>query len=162
MATKHGTIGEFDKSQEDWQAYVERVNLYLIANDVTDPIKKRAILLSVCGTKTYHTIRNLVAPESPTELEYDAIVKLVQEYYNPKPVVTVQRYKFNSSSRESGETVAMFVAELRRLAIYCDYGEFYILPVSVAVIPSPDTYLSARDPSVHKTHLFITYHSPTS
>ena len=47
----------------------------------------------------------------------------MKDHYNPKPVVTVQRYKFNSRSRKEGETVATFVAELRRLAIHCEFGD---------------------------------------
>ena len=37
-------------------------------------------------------------------------------------MVTVQRFKFNSRSRQADESVATFVAELRHLAIHCEYG----------------------------------------
>ena len=123
MAARHGTISEFDHEVEDWKTYVERVNLYLTANDITDRDKKRAVLLSVCGARTYHTIRDLVAPSKTTDLAYDEIVTRVQEHYNPIPVVTVQRYKFNSRVRQPEESVAKFVAALRHLAIHCDYGD---------------------------------------
>ena len=123
MTVRHGMISEFDHEVEDWTTYVERVNLYLTANDITDPGKKRVVLLSVCGAKTYHTIRDLVAPSKPTDLEYDEVVTKVQEHYNPTPVVIVQRYKFNSRLRQPEESVATFVAALRHLAIHCDYGD---------------------------------------
>ena len=122
MTVKHGSIGEFDNAEEDWETYVERVSLYLVANDITDAAKKRATL-SVCGAKTYHTIRDLVAPAKPTDVSYDDIISQVQEHFNPKPVVTVQRFKFNSRSRQADESVATFVAELRHLAIHCEYGD---------------------------------------
>ncbi len=123
MTAKHGTIGEFDNTQEDWESYVERVDLYLIVNDIADEGKKRATLLTLCGPKTYHVIRDLVAPKTPAEVEYNDIVSLVKQHYNPKPVVTVQRFKFNSRSRQKEETVATFVAELRHLAMHCQYGD---------------------------------------
>ena len=123
MSGKHGVIGEFDSTQEDWRTYVERVNLYLIANDVTEAAKKKAILLSVCGAKNYHILRNLVAPRTPTELDFDEIVTVMQQHFNPKPVVTVERFKFNSRFRRTGESVATFVAELRHLALHCEYGD---------------------------------------
>lgn len=112
MTAKHGTIGEFDSMEEDWKTYVEGVNLYLTANDVTNRAKKKAILLSVCGAKTYHTICDLVAPSKPTDISYNDIVTRVQEHFNPKPVVTVQHFKFNSRTRNPDESVAMFVAAL--------------------------------------------------
>ena len=105
MAARHGAISEFDHEAEDWKTYVERVNLYLMANDITYRNKKRAVLLSVCGARTYHTIR---APSKPTDLAYDEIVTRVQEHYNPMPVVTVQCYKFNSRVRQPEESVAKF------------------------------------------------------
>ena len=37
-------------------------------------------------------------------------------------MVTIQRFKFNSRSRQEGESVATFVAALRHLAIHCEYG----------------------------------------
>ena len=117
---EHGSIGEFDHTQE---SYVERVSLYFIANEITDEGKRRATLLTVCGAKTYHVIRDLAAPKSPAEVAYDDIVSLVKQHYNPKPVVTVQRFKFNSRSRQKDESVATFVAELRHLAIHCAFGE---------------------------------------
>jgi len=105
MASKHGTIGEFDSTKEDWESYVERVKLYFVANDIEDVVKKRAVLLTVCGPKTYHVIRDLVAPKSPSEVAFDEIVRVVKEHFNPTPQATVQRFKFNSRSREKGEMV---------------------------------------------------------
>ena len=59
---KHGTLGEYNADQEEWSVYAERLEHYFIANDVKDASKRRAILLSVCGAKTYSLIRSLVAP----------------------------------------------------------------------------------------------------
>ena len=72
---------------------------------------------------TYQLIRNLVAPAKPTEKAFDDLVRLVQEHYQPNRSVIVQRFKFNSRSRLPGESVAAFVAELRRLSEHCQYGD---------------------------------------
>ncbi len=40
----------------------------------------------------------------------------------PKPSVTVQRFKFNSRVRQPGESVANYVAELRQLTGFCEFG----------------------------------------
>ena len=111
MAT-HGHIGEFDRRAEDWTAYCERLEQYFLANDVADGAKQRAVLLSVCGAGTYQLIRNLVAPDKPTDKSFAAIVKLVQDHYTPPPSAIVQRFKFHSRSQKDGESIAEFVAEL--------------------------------------------------
>ena len=52
MAT-YGKIGEFRESEETLTQYVERLEQYFLTNEVEDAAKQRAILLSVCGSKTY-------------------------------------------------------------------------------------------------------------
>ena len=51
MAT-HGRLSEYI-SAEDWASYVERMDQYFLANDMSDAAKKRAIFLSVVGDKTH-------------------------------------------------------------------------------------------------------------
>ena len=119
----HGSIGEYSDSIEDWTAYTERLENYFTANDVEDGSKKRAILLSVCGAATYKLIRSLAAPEKPTDYSYEALKQMVKTHHNPKPSVIVQRFKFNTRVRQGGESIAKFVAELRQLSEFCDFGE---------------------------------------
>ena len=52
MSTIHGTIGEFNSTQEDWASYTERLQQYFAAKDVAED-KQKAILLSACGIATY-------------------------------------------------------------------------------------------------------------
>ena len=39
-----------------------------------------------------------------------------------KPSAIVQRFKFNTCSQQPGETIAMFLAELKQLTEYCKFG----------------------------------------
>ena len=62
MAT-HGSIGEFNSTQEDWLSYTDYLVQYFVANGISEVGNKwRAILLSSCGTATYQLIHNIVAP----------------------------------------------------------------------------------------------------
>ena len=70
MAMTHGSVGVFDSAEEEWDTYVEQVELYLATNKITDAAQKRDVLLSVCGAKTYHILRNLLAPTKPTASTY--------------------------------------------------------------------------------------------
>ena len=40
----------------------------------------------------------------------------------PKPSTIVQRFKFNTRTQQPGETIAMFLAELRHLTEHCEFG----------------------------------------
>ena len=122
MAT-HGSIGEFDGSAEGWTTYIERLECYFAANDVADAGKRRAILLACCGSATYGLIHSLATPNKPTAVPYQELVDLVQTHYNPRPSLIVQRFKFNSRTQQPGESVASYVAELRKLSEHCGYGQ---------------------------------------
>ena len=91
----HGSIGAFESSEKEWELYVERVELYLAANKITDKGQKRDVLLSVCGAKTYHILRDLLAPKKPSTTDYEDVVKCLKTHFNPKQGVAVHRYKFN-------------------------------------------------------------------
>ena len=41
----HGTVGEFNPTNEDWGSYTERLQQYFTANEVAEG-KQKAILLS--------------------------------------------------------------------------------------------------------------------
>ena len=74
MAT-HGHPGPFDSAHEDWDSYVERLQLYCIANDIEDAEKRRAILLRTCGASMYRTIKNVLSPRAPADVSSNDIVK---------------------------------------------------------------------------------------
>ncbi|XP_048860100.1 uncharacterized protein LOC125746627 isoform X3 [Brienomyrus brachyistius] len=120
--TTFGTVGEFVEGTEDWTEYEERLGHFFSANGISDGDRKRSILLSACGAKTYKLIRNLATPRKPGEIPYDDLVQLVANHHNPKPSVIVQRFKFHSHFRKQGQSVANFVAELRQLSEHCDFG----------------------------------------
>ena len=121
MAT-HGSLGEFDGNQEEWTSYMERMDQYFTANNITNPVKMYAILLSSCGSSTYKLIWSQVAPDKHTERSYSELVTLVGENYHSKPSMTVQWFTFNNHVRQPGESISTFVAALRQLTEHCEVG----------------------------------------
>ena len=91
----HGHLSEYS-STKDGVSYMERMNRYFLANDVSDAAKKRAIFLSVVGDTTYKLIYDLVAPKKPTEKSYTELVELLTMHLKPRLSVIVERFKFNS------------------------------------------------------------------
>ena len=116
-----GKLDEYNET-EDWRHYIERVNHFFEANEITDPDKRRSIFLVCVGAKTYKLVRSLVATEDPKDKSYEYLAKLLQDHFMPKPSAIVQRFKFNTRSQQPGETIAMFLAELRHLSEHCEYG----------------------------------------
>ena len=125
MAT-YSNIETFNGKREDFVQYIERVEQFFLANDleVIEPKddngaavtkrnnKRKAILLSLIGADTYSLLRNLLSPDKPADKTYAEIVKTLTDYFQPKPSATVQRIKFNNTTRKEGESVAQFLSTL--------------------------------------------------
>ena len=47
---------------------------------------------------------------------------MLTKHYSPAPSEVMQRFRFNTRTRREGELVAEFVADLRRLAEFCNFG----------------------------------------
>ena len=82
---RHGIIGEYCSTREDWLAYTERMQQYFAANDVRSAEKQRAILLSSVGASTYQLFKSLLAPGKPADKSFDELVQLVQDHHQPPP-----------------------------------------------------------------------------
>ena len=121
-----GHIEQFDPAVEKWTQYVERLEQFFVANDIVGEgklVKRRATFLSVVGPTTYNLLRSLIAPAKPTEKTFEQLVEVLATHYSPKPTEVMQRFRFNSRARKEGESIAEYVAELRRLAEHCNYGD---------------------------------------
>ena len=119
----HGKMSYFDPKIETWSSYSERLNFYFKANDIEDDDKKKSILLTVCGPATFNLLKSLLQPASLEEKSYRDYIDVLKTHHDPVPSAIIQRYKFNSRVRNTGETVAGYVAALKSLGEHCEYGE---------------------------------------
>ncbi|KRY52992.1 hypothetical protein T03_4536 [Trichinella britovi] len=63
-----------------------------------------AVLCRLCDREAYSIIKLLTSPDSPSSKTFDEVMKLLRNYFSPKPSEVYQR-------------------ELRYLAQHCDFGE---------------------------------------
>ena len=115
-----GNIGEFNELTETWKSYTERVKQYFAANEIANDRKVPA-LLAMMGGKTYSLLRNLTTPDDPATKAYDDIVKLLDNHLSPKPLVIAERFRFHKRDQNEGESIPVYVAELRKLSEHCDF-----------------------------------------
>ena len=122
MQAQIAQVGEFDTKLESWEQYAEKLGHFLDANGIEDATKKRSVFLSVIGPTTYKVLASLIAPEKPGDKDYEELVKVLKEHHNCTLSDIVQRYKFHTRTRQPSESTTQFVAELRALAQYCNFG----------------------------------------
>ncbi|XP_060799470.1 uncharacterized protein K02A2.6-like [Neoarius graeffei] len=76
------------------------------------------------GPKTYGLLRSLVAPVTPGEKSYEDIVTVLKDHFTPKPLVIAERFRFHKRNQGEGETIAQYVAVLKRLSEHCEFGAY--------------------------------------
>ena len=103
-----GKIEAFDETNNDWNAYVERVEQYFFANEIKDN-KQVAVMLSLMGNKMYGLLRNLAAPAKPSSLSFKTIVETLQKHLSPRPLLIAERFRFHKKNQFEGETVSSYL-----------------------------------------------------
>lgn len=116
-----GKIDPFDETIEPWESYVERFEQYFTVNEI-DPGKKVPSLLCLIGGRLYSLLRDLTFPDKPAEKTYQELVTLLNSHLSPKPIKTAERFRFDKRDQKEGETISEYVAQLKKLSIYCDFN----------------------------------------
>ena len=122
MPTVFGKIAEFDSSQDDWPQYMESLGYFFNANGIESMEKKRAVLLTLIGATTYKILHSLAAPSKPGEKTYQELIQALTAHFSPTPSPIMCRFKFLSRCHQLGESIAVFVSQLRCLSENCGFG----------------------------------------
>jgi hypothetical protein len=69
-------------------------------------------------------IKTLALPGIPKDLTFEQIMEKVTAHHNPKPSVIIKCFEFKTRVQKEGESVAEFVAALRKITEYCKFGTF--------------------------------------
>uniref|UniRef100_A0A5S6QCG5 RNA-directed DNA polymerase n=1 Tax=Trichuris muris TaxID=70415 RepID=A0A5S6QCG5_TRIMR len=80
--------------------------------------RKRAILLNHLGTEGQRLFYSL----QPTDDSYASTLQALTSFFTPKVNVCVERHRFRRRRQAQGETVDLYVADLKELAATCAFG----------------------------------------
>jgi len=116
---KFGRLEEFNPWKETISSYLKQIELYFMANDITEK-KQVAVFLSVIGGQMYTFIKNLLAPAKPHK-QLSKLLETLRKHYKPQKVVIAKRFHFHRRNQGAEESVAEYVAELRKLSLNCDF-----------------------------------------
>lgn len=121
--TTIGRVPEFDPSKEDFESYLERFERWLDANEIVDG-KKANVFLSVLGPTEYRLLKSLVEPRKCVELTYTELTEAMSTHFKPKPILIAERFRFYRRVQNTGEPLADFIIDLKKLASSCEFGQF--------------------------------------
>ena len=129
MATALPAFPEFDVSETStqatrWKKWLSRFRNLLVAMNVTNKPRQRALLLHYAGaatTEIFDTLPNTTVGEGGDPLE--KAVQALTNYFTPKQNREYEIYVFRQAKQESNETISAFHTRLRQLAVTCEFGD---------------------------------------
>ena len=96
--SSYGKLEEFSPQKETITNYLERVEIFFLANAVADE-KKVPVFLSVVGGNIYTLLRSLLAPAKPQDKSFDALVAELKKHFELRKVVIAEHLTFTGEIR---------------------------------------------------------------
>ncbi|XP_011408064.1 PREDICTED: uncharacterized protein LOC105315208, partial [Amphimedon queenslandica] len=120
MAVAAGSLESFDPKRHGFTKYVQRIKLYFEANNIAAG-RQKSVFLSALGYETFEVISNMVTAAELTSKTLDELVTLLTNLLHPKASIVTKQYRFGCCRQREEESIADYVADLRRLAMRCDF-----------------------------------------
>ena len=118
-----GNLEAFDLGQpQKWTAYIERFELFLLANDVKEADRQKAAFLTLAGAPLYELLASLASPKKVSDISLDEIKTILTAHFSPRPSEISAFYHFFKRDQLPDESISNYVAALRTLAVDCNFG----------------------------------------
>ncbi|CAH2109094.1 unnamed protein product [Euphydryas editha] len=116
-----GKISEFNIRTDNWRLYIERLEQYFVVNKIEKDMYVPT-LITVVGAECYELLVNLCTPKKPRTMGFSELTTIVEKHLQPKPSTLAERYKFRCRMQDDNETVADYIAVLKKMSTTCDFG----------------------------------------
>jgi hypothetical protein len=110
-----------------WQKWASRFDNLMIALNITDHTRKKALLLHLAGESVCDIFEGLVLTEIPEDADQNVINKYtvareaLDKHFSPKKNVEFERYTFRTARQNADENIDAYHVRLRTLTKYCDF-----------------------------------------
>ena len=112
-----------------WKRWSDRFDNLLVAMNVTNNARKKALLLHLAGDAVFDIFSGLVIDAIPDDAdpdvtnEYTVAKTALDNYFSPKKNVEFERYTFRMVKQTASETIDAYHNRLRSLAKYCEFSD---------------------------------------
>ncbi|XP_037930007.1 uncharacterized protein K02A2.6-like [Teleopsis dalmanni] len=120
-----GKLPNFDHENGSWSIYKSKLQQFLICNQVTNEIQKKAMLVTSLEERSFMLLQNLLSPKlvDAVEVTYEQCVKVLEAHFKPVTIGFAERCRFYGASKQQQESVNDWAIKLRNLATQCNFGE---------------------------------------
>ena len=104
-----------------WKSWRRKIELQMDYFDIIEPKDKRMCLLVHGGEHILSIHENSPETDDKDADEYTELIEKIEKIYITKKSRLHARYRFNKARKETGQTIAQYEIELRRLAKDCEF-----------------------------------------
>ena len=104
-----------------WKNWIADFDMFIIASGITDPKRKRALLLYQAGPRIREIFKQI--PDTGNDDDYERAKDKLREHFEPQKNRRYEVYRFRKATQEPQETLDQFHTRLRSLAETCEFAE---------------------------------------
>ena len=104
-----------------WQRWIDRLENFLIAMDIDDTKRMKAMLLHYIGEELYGIYSTLPEIGATTDNEFVKAKKTLNEYFKPKRNVEFEIYNFRKAQQGPNEMLDEYYSRLKQLGANCEF-----------------------------------------
>lgn len=104
-----------------WNNWQSDFEMFLTASGITDPKRKRALLLYQAGPRVREIFKQI--PETGTDTDYDVAKQKLKEFFDPQKNRRYEVYRFRQATQEHNETLDQFHTRLRTMSETCEFAD---------------------------------------
>ena len=126
-----GHVGEFNPSTKALNTYLDRINEYIVANNIGVPAKNTDASRQAADRQTVAALNSIVGkaayltkPDKPSTKTFAELCTLLHNHYQPKTKEVAETFKFHRCMQLENETVNTYTTRLRGIADKCNFGRF--------------------------------------
>jgi transposase InsO family protein len=106
-----------------WRKWALRFENMLIALNITDARRKKALLLHLAGERVHEIADTLNIVTAADGDVYDDTKKALSSYFEPSKNTRYETYVFRQAKQREGETLDQYHMRIRGLAKNCDFAD---------------------------------------
>ena len=116
-----------------WKEWVKRFENYLVATNITDDKRKKALLLLYGGEEIFKLSETLdMTPRPaagagdaavPAETQFAAAKRVLTEHFHPKANAQFNRLAFRQAHQQKDESLDQFYARVKQLSEGCEHTD---------------------------------------
>ena len=120
-------LPSYDSQKISFENYLLMVESMFTTYGVSDETLKRNLLLVHVGMDIFNTLCSLTAPRKPAELQYEELIECLKRHYVVKPSYHACLHEFRTRVKKDCESLNDLYADLKKLALKCDFGENFAM-----------------------------------